>query len=730
MVRGSTLELMDHTYDGKEDPRTGDLRGGLGQLVDGHFGRDNFKAGLTGSKGVKGYEWLGWKKKVHQSSLNLAFAFDSVRTFHRVDIHSNNHFTKDIQVFRQARVYFSNEEDKFGDDRAVDFSYMPDLAIENARNVSINLKGEHGRYVMLQLFFNAKWILISEVTFYSEPKVDKPFLVPKITDDKLYTLETERQETPFDQVEVEPIDINIKTYPADPHNIHGTNSHSPDPALEEDQSTSGAVGIVIGVLLTVILVLLMAIGAVMHRSRASKEKRSTPTHSLLTTSTKCDRSSGGSHLNQINYTPYNSSTGNAVLKSIESEDKPHHSYEETIYEEPLNCVPNTISGMGGIVGSRSYLSTEDLTEEYAEPGGTLHLSASLSENIYAQAITVPPPPPPISGLPKGGGMATRTPKDNRLPPLPLSHYARPCTPPSPLPMDDVPMTSSLMAFETLLVNPNYRRPGAAPTPTSSSSSNSLAASRYRSGMTAPAKRRSSKSSRSSTLRRKDKSTLPTSEAIADLDNLYAQVEKTNSEQRSSLPYNFTRSASIDTVNVSLHCIPLSALEVMEKLGEGQFGEIHLCHLESETLPDTMDKEDPKGQQEGPRPVAVKFLRRDCDEVTRSDFEHEARILTSLQDPNLVRVLGICYEEDEEKATGAPLCMVCEYTSQGDLCQYLQDHVAETTLSKSPNVPTLRYVAYKINLLGKVTEYSFSLQLWMPYLHCGPDCLWHEIFRVA
>ena len=44
---------------------------------------------------------------------------------------------------------------------------MPDLSIENARNVSINLKEEHGQYVMIQLYFAAKWILISEVTFVS-----------------------------------------------------------------------------------------------------------------------------------------------------------------------------------------------------------------------------------------------------------------------------------------------------------------------------------------------------------------------------------------------------------------------------------------------------------------------------------------------------------------------------------------------------------------------------------
>lgn len=120
---------------------------------------------------------------------------------------------------------------------------------------------------------------------------------------------------------------------------------------------------------------------------------------------------------------------------------------------------------------------------------------------------------------------------------------------------------------------------------------------------------------------------------------------------------------------------MSQLEIVEQLGEGQFGEIHLCRLRLH--PDTDTEESM---------VAVKFLRPDCDEMTRSDFEHEARILTSLSDVNLVRVMGVGYRSDAPEELEA---MVCEYTSLGDLCQFLDAHVAETTLSKSPNVPTLR-----------------------------------------
>ena len=75
----------------------------------------------------RGFDWVGWKrsgvpggsdpKSPMPEHLNLVFSFDQVRTFDRVVIHANNHFTKDIQIFSEAKVYFSNEEDKFGDDR-------------------------------------------------------------------------------------------------------------------------------------------------------------------------------------------------------------------------------------------------------------------------------------------------------------------------------------------------------------------------------------------------------------------------------------------------------------------------------------------------------------------------------------------------------------------------------------------------------------------------------------
>ena len=64
------------------------------------------------------------------------------------------------------------------------------------------------------------------------------------------------------------------------------------------------------------------------------------------------------------------------------------------------------------------------------------------------------------------------------------------------------------------------------------------------------------------------------------------------------------------------------------------------------------------------------------------FETEARILSTILDPNIARVVGANLETE-------PRFMVAEYSDQGDLNQYLQDHVAETSLSHSNGVATLR-----------------------------------------
>uniref|UniRef100_A0A8C4ZDI2 receptor protein-tyrosine kinase n=1 Tax=Gadus morhua TaxID=8049 RepID=A0A8C4ZDI2_GADMO len=115
--------------------------------------------------------------------------------------------------------------------------------------------------------------------------------------------------------------------------------------------------------------------------------------------------------------------------------------------------------------------------------------------------------------------------------------------------------------------------------------------------------------------------------------------------------------------------PRDRLSFREKLGEGQFGEVHLC--EAEGMQDFLDEDASEGRSHGggwshgggPLLVAVKTLREDANKNARNDFLKEIRILSRLRDPNIVRLLAVCVDSD-------PLCMITEYMENGDLNQYL------------------------------------------------------------
>ncbi|XP_022069972.1 epithelial discoidin domain-containing receptor 1 isoform X3 [Acanthochromis polyacanthus] len=131
-------------------------------------------------------------------------------------------------------------------------------------------------------------------------------------------------------------------------------------------------------------------------------------------------------------------------------------------------------------------------------------------------------------------------------------------------------------------------------------------------------------------------------------------------------------------------LPRQCLIFKEKLGEGQFGEVHLCEIENPQ--DLPILEFPFNVRKGrPLLVAVKILRPDASKNARNDFLKEVKILSRLKDPNIIRLLGVCVSSD-------PLCMVTEYMECGDLNQYLSHRVLLDKSGPSHNTPTISYPA--------------------------------------
>lgn len=66
-----------------------------------------------------------------------------------------------------AKVLFSIGGKRFNRGEPITYEYIEDRIFETARNITIKLHHRVGRYVKLQLFFAAKWVMISEISFDS-----------------------------------------------------------------------------------------------------------------------------------------------------------------------------------------------------------------------------------------------------------------------------------------------------------------------------------------------------------------------------------------------------------------------------------------------------------------------------------------------------------------------------------------------------------------------------------
>ncbi len=69
---------------------------------------------------------------------------------------------------------------------------------------------------------------------------------------------------------------------------------------------------------------------------------------------------------------------------------------------------------------------------------------------------------------------------------------------------------------------------------------------------------------------------------------------------------------------------------------------------------------------------------------RNDFLKEIKIMSRLNDPNIIRLLCVCVSSD-------PLCMVTEYMENGDLNMFLSQREIESTLTHANNIPSVRLI---------------------------------------
>ncbi|XP_070001579.1 discoidin domain-containing receptor 2 [Penaeus vannamei] len=122
-------------------------------------------------------------------------------------------------------------------------------------------------------------------------------------------------------------------------------------------------------------------------------------------------------------------------------------------------------------------------------------------------------------------------------------------------------------------------------------------------------------------------------------------------------------------------IPRQVLHFGDKLGEGDFGTVHLGEVAG--LTDTKESNGPCRQ------VVLAALRQDASPEVREDTWREAQLLATLSDPNLAGLVGVVSRDD-------PLVLIMEFLPLGDLNQYLRRHVPDTT---TPRLNHMRPISY-------------------------------------
>ena len=141
--------------------------------------------------------------------------------------------------------------------------------------------------------------------------------------------------------------------------------------------------------------------------------------------------------------------------------------------------------------------------------------------------------------------------------------------------------------------------------------------------------------------------------------------------------------------------PRHKLQFQEKIGDGQFGEVHIG--EAEGVDKLLGKEFKKCQR---MTVAIKKLKPNVDENIKENFFKEVKIMANLRHENVVRLLGVCKDD--------PMCMIVEYMVNGDLNQFLRDCEFAPGLHAKGHLLSLQVQLYMALQLAAGMKYISSL----------------------
>uniref|UniRef100_A0A8C2HGS7 receptor protein-tyrosine kinase n=1 Tax=Cyprinus carpio TaxID=7962 RepID=A0A8C2HGS7_CYPCA len=589
-LSGTPVYLNDSIYDGSKE--AGVMFGGLGQLCDGVLGGNDFME----SKELRvwpGYDYVGWNREtLGKPTVDIEFHFEKTRVFHTMQVHSNHRHTQDVRVFNEVVCEFKASLLSPWAEPPLRLEVpLSDLHDPSSRTISLPLRGQPAQILRCRFSFSDRWLLISEISFYSMPFEDGSIL-PPLPSSSTRPLNATSPHTPSPANGTSsPTDLFMTITSLLPSSIPtefpAVTLRAGLPVAKYDSSNTA---ILIGCLVGIILLLLAVIAVILWRQYWKKLLgKAQGTLSSDELRVHLSVPSDNVVINNTNTHTYSSRYQRIHTFPDDRDREGEYQEPSTVLRPREQCDSTAL-----LLNNPAYhLLLSDLTHGpnrltncHSQQEKPQNLSQACAIDMADKGLPIQEGPPPYPGAPPPG--------------LSAAHYGEVSGGGGSVPHY---AEADIISLQGVSGNNTYAVPALSATPT-------------------------------------DCPPLPE--------------------------------------------LPRERLIFKEKLGEGQFGEVHLCEIENPQ--DLANLEFPFNVRKGrPLLVAVKILRPDASKNARNDFLKEVKILSRLKDPNIIRLLGVCVSSD-------PLCMVTEYMESGDLNQYLSHRVLLDKTGPSHNTPTISYPA--------------------------------------
>ena len=349
---------LEDIYDGEEkvDSDLGPmLVNGRGLLTDGLYGGN---VSLEVANSLQAQGWVGWNNK--NRPLTLTFEFGQRQEFSSVTLTTYWEPGLGVKPFSQMLAYFSADGIHYHAQyvKAVNKAQPP----QPRQNITLSLASRVGRFVRLELYFDGKWLMLSEVAFQSQ-STNRAFLPDQVS----------AQEVPASKVASSSETLSDTPAEHISNKKRGQTDVKGSTASENHQIY---IGLVIGILGVTVVLLLVTIVVMMRRNKQKIFSK----HSMMFKSPLSDR-----HMMR-DLTPLNHS--NSLKYHHEEPDDPENE-SNSIYHEPYRLVLQSR-------GCQRNNSCGRLCDRDYEDLSGLNLIEQKNKFGSTPLFNIPPAPPPMN----------------------------------------------------------------------------------------------------------------------------------------------------------------------------------------------------------------------------------------------------------------------------------------------------------------------------------------------